>query len=921
MADKAPYFRYWGKTDRDDTSGYHLLPYHCLDVAAVAKLFLERFDLFRRRLASTLNLTEEALIQLACFFLSLHDIGKFSAAFQGLSPDLMHRLQGGGRGRRYSLRHDSLGYLAWEALWGRFVDDDSFGFQAAGRQAWQYEAYFDRWLKCVCGHHGKPPLVQDGRSRFLARDFFDASDQDAIFQYANDMWRFHMNGRVDLLGDDLDEEAITKASWWVAGFTVLCDWLGSDGKIFGLMNTPIPLATYWEENALPGANKVLQRAGLLKSTPGGPLDLTALTQEDFQPTPLQEYIGTHEVFNGQQLWILEDITGAGKTEAAMLLVNRLMAAGMADGFFIGLPTMATADMMYARMARCYRRLFEAGRHPTLVLAHGSRHLSEEFRASVFPLAEGLGRYSADDQTGNAECTAWLADNRKKALLADAGVGTIDQALLAVLPARHQSMRLMGLSTKVLVVDEVHAYDDYMNTLLKNLLTFHAGFGGSAVLLSATLPKKTRTELVNAFRDGLGQGPIDLPAESAYPLVTTASAQAPTPTPIAASPRSIRRVRLEMVDDPERPFDILTTAQQAGRCACWIRNTVADAREAYRRLLEKGDVDPERVHLFHARFILADRLNIEKRVTKYFGKRSTADERAGRILIATQVVEQSLDLDFDALITDLAPMDLIIQRAGRLHRHKRDALGNPLMSPDAVDQRPAPRLRILSPAPCDAPHERWYADLFPRAAPVYPHVGRLWLTARLLNEEGHIAMPHRLRHLIEGVYGCHYEDLPDGLQDASRKVEAEARGEAGLGHYNRLDLEYGYDVDNGEWSEEIHLPTRLGEENQSVHLATPAADRLVPMAHGDYPWDLSSVRIAKRKLARLSEKLLATHSDALADLVSKEKRLTEYDLILPMRPVLDGLWVSEGEDGVGRKVEVVYDNSMGLMVGDDNGGGR
>lgn len=921
MPDIAPYFRYWGKTDRKDPTKFHLLPYHCLDVTAVGYLLLARLDLFRKRLASALNLAEEAIINLICFFLSLHDIGKFGEAFQGIRTDLIRFLQGYDAERSYSLRHDSLGYLAWVALWDRFISDDIFGFQSSGREAWQYLDSFDQLAKCASGHHGEPPKLHDGRSRFMARDYFAPGDLDAVFHFASDMWRFFQKGETEFWNDIHDEEAMRKTSWWIAGFMVLCDWLGSDQKAFGLTNTPIPLETYWKQNALPGAEKVIKRSGLATPAPNSPLSLTELTGEDLQATPLQDFVENHEGFNGQQLWILEDITGAGKTETAMLLVNRLMSAGLADGFFIGLPTMATADMMYVRMAKCYRRLFKTDQRPSLILAHGSRHLSEKFRASILPIDEGIERYGPGDTTGNAECSAWLADNRKKALLADAGVGTIDQALLAILPARHQSMRLKGLATKVLVVDEVHAYDEYMNTLLKNLLTFHAAFGGSAVLLSATLPVKTRGEMVNAYREGLGKGPVDLPNEKAYPLITMASTKKSTTIPIAASSRSIRNLPLEIISDPKRSFEILKTAQQNGQCACWIRNTVADARECYRQLLAEEEIDPEKVILFHARFTLADRLTVEKRVLKHFDKSSTAKERSGRILIATQVVEQSLDLDFDILITDLAPIDLIVQRAGRLHRHIRDNLGNPLKPPHAVDQRSGSKLHILSPIPSETPQENWYATFFPRATPVYPHVGRLWLTARLLQKEGYIDMPHRLRCLIEGVYGVDYEDLPEALQDASREAEAKAKGNAGLGIFNRLDFESGYEIDNGEWSEEIHIPTRLGEESHTAYLAKIKGDSLIPLVEGHNPWDLSGVGIAKRKLASLSQKLSATFSDAIETLIRDEKRLSKYSLILPMRRAHEGFWISEGEDGWGRTVDIVYSESMGLLIGDEVGGGQ
>ncbi|WP_238947405.1 hypothetical protein [Vandammella animalimorsus] len=167
------------------------------------------------------------------------------------------------------------------------------------------------------------------------------------------------------------------------------------------------------------------------------------------------------------MFVLEDVTGAGKTEAALMLTQRLMQAGRADGLYFALPSMATANQMYQRVGQVYRRLYTDEAAPSLVLAHGARQLLADFRDSVLQPREQAedGRYAPDERSASLQCNAWLADHRKKALLAEVGVGTLDQALLAVLPARHQSLRLLGLCGKVLLIDEVHAYAPYMMALL------------------------------------------------------------------------------------------------------------------------------------------------------------------------------------------------------------------------------------------------------------------------------------------------------------------------------------------------------------------------------------------------------------------------------------------------------------------------
>ena len=215
--------------------------------------------------------------------------------------------------------------------------------------------------------------------------------------------------------------------------------------------------------------------------------------------------------------------------------------------------------------------------------------------------------------------------------------------------------------KILIVDEVHACDAYMHELLRGLLRAHAVAGGSAILLSATLPQKQRQELLHSFAQGR-KWPESKVSSKDYPLLTCLSANNFSETAVATRAEVKRNVAVQFLAEEQAVYSLLNETAKRGQCACWIRNTVRDAVTAYQKIRE---LYPEvQVELFHARFALSDRLNIETQVIERFGKESCYATRTGRVLIATQVVEQSLDLDFDTLITDLAPIDLIIQRAGR-----------------------------------------------------------------------------------------------------------------------------------------------------------------------------------------------------------------------------------------------------------------
>jgi len=329
--------------------------------------------------------------------------------------------------------------------------------------------------------------------------------------------------------------------------------------------------------------------------------------------------------------------------------------------------------MYGRVGKVYRRLYQSQAFPSLILSHGARQLVDEFRQSILQPGEPTcdQSYRPDEPSASAQCSAWLADSRKKAMLADVGVGTVDQALLGVLPVRHQSLRLLGLSSKVLVVDEVHAYDAYMVTLLERLLEAHAQQGGSVLLLSATVPAGMRLKLVAAFQKGGGGTAQAVPEGLRYPLATQVARTAGVRTE-ACGTRSqlMRRVQVASLHQEQNVVDLIVREAAAGHSFCWIRNTVEDARRAYETLLPL--LPGKSLRLFHSRFAMGDRLDIEDEVIWSFGAPSTAAARRGQVLIATQVVEQSLDLDFDGMASDLAPIDLLIQRAGRLQRHARSA---------------------------------------------------------------------------------------------------------------------------------------------------------------------------------------------------------------------------------------------------------
>ncbi len=915
MNEVRTHHRYWGKAEKHGAR-FHLLPYHCLDVAAVGHSLLVKNTSLRRKFRAITGLDDGTCIRWLTISLALHDIGKFSENFQNLRPDLLEHLQGKNSVKSYDVRHDSLGNLLWiDHLWNAVENNEINLFPEITDDFGDWQDVFKTILKAFTGHHGKPPdLSGNNNMRLLFDRYFGCDDALAANEFVRDLGvLFPLMPESENITYSFEiEEEMQKASWLMAGFAVLCDWIGSNENWFSYHERPIPLIDYWQNHALPQAETALREARVGRPEVMNENVSFAGIFPEFQPTPLQRYVGECPIAETPQLFILEDVTGSGKTEAALLLAGRLMAAGLGDGLFMALPTMATSNSMYDRFADVYRQLYAAEATPSLVLAHAARHLSAPFMASVAVPGEGrINKDATEEETASAQCSAWLADNRKRALLAEVGVGTIDQALLAILPARFQSLRLFGLVGHVLIVDEVHAYDSYMNKLLKTLLTFHAAFGGSAILLSATLPRHIRRELIGAFAQGLGEQEMPSEINNPYPLATGFSSELGlTEIAIEATSQHQRCVEVRITPEQDEVERLIGDAFSEGKCVCWIRNTVHDALAGYAYLKEK--IPTAKISLFHARFAMGDRLEIENTVTNTFGKKSGEGDRKSQVLIATQVVEQSLDLDFDLLISDLAPMDLLIQRAGRLHRHPRDEKGNTLAG--GIDRREPPTMIIHGPIPDSDDLGDWYESVFPKAAFVYPSHGCLWLTAKLLVEKGVLKTPDDSRELIEAVFSERVDEIPEPLRKRDREAEAKRQAESSLAHINMLKLDEGYSATINQWRDDTRTPTRLGGLETTVRLARWDGTSLSPWcSRGDFPWEMSQVNL---RSSLVDDE--AIHNDpGLADEVNRLKATLpdkgKWSVLVPLTKGEDGRWRGHAVDNRQSPVILEYDRITGVVV--------
>jgi len=853
-----PFHRYWGKARPAASDGggipCHLLPYHSLDVAAVAYWLLDPAKPRAQFLAKALGVKPEQLRTIFAFLLAIHDLGKFSQSFQDqASPDapiLIKRDQPCKPGR-----HAGLGMLLWRR--GDIFCEEigrACGWPAQQKPRGQERKALELLLGTAFGHHGEPI----GQVDDLVENYFAPEDEIAARAFAvNAAELIVPQWPMELMGDPGWGERLKRISWHLAGLAVLADWLGSDQSCFPYRSDPVSLKTYWLEDALPRAEKQLRRLGF--DRPPQPVDFPGVSEFfGFDPTPLQRWAEEVALVDSPQLFILEDVTGAGKTEAAIALAHRLLAQGKSNGIYFGLPTMATSNAMYTRIADYYRRWFTAESQPNLVLAHGASRLNATFRESIYASQPGDLNYRADERSATAACNQWFADSRKRALLADVGVGTVDQALMGVLPFRHQALRLVGLSNKVLLVDEIHACDDYMLALLVAVLESHARQGGNAVLLTATLPLAMRRKLIEAWGRGLGQHTSSIRDEESFPLASVVSGDGLAESRLETRPSVRRDLRIKQIYGSGEALALCLETAKNGGCACWIRNTVDDAIEAFRLAREQA-VDPEKVLLFHSRFVMGDRQHIEGAVLSRFGKTSRSEGRAGCILIGTQVLEQSLDFCADVMVSDLAPIDLLIQRAGRLHRHLRDAAGNPIEKADATDGRPLPVLHVLAPTFSLEPDREWIRRLLPGTAAVYRNHGQLWLTLKTLLEEQSIRMPDRARYLIESVYGVQADaEIPEALEQSFLNDEGERHSQIAMAQFNRLDLDKGYVADSAMsgWQPEVDIGTRLSDEPSVkvtlVKLNT-AAERIEPYwPQGQSLWEMSQLSVRQSMAEKLPQ---------------------------------------------------------------------
>ncbi len=717
--------RFWAKTGpgkfENGSPQYHPVICHLADTAAVAMEIVQNClsPVAVKTLEVGLGLSGEALIKCCGFFAGSHDLGKVSPAFQFQVDPVGKALAGG---TLYDLWHHinpvtrqgkaPHGLVTAKTL-PEFLIERNLDKSLAKRLA-----------AIVGGHHGFFPSAQDIKA--LNEVLAGANEGNSWRQYSREIFE-QLEAFVKLEAQDLPTKCDNAASMILAGLTTVSDWIASnpDEKTGFPYANDDPFNEYARE--LPQkAQRALAAIGWTKLPTGKPLEFTELFREISEPRELQKAaIASTQTLTAPCLVLVEASMGEGKTEAALYLADHLQHQAATGGFYIGLPTQATSNAMWNRV-----RKFLGQRYPeetvNLTLSHSAAALQDEYQSSICRLDQVY------DEDGKVVAGEWHTA-RKRTLLSPYGVGTIDQALMGAVRSKHQFVRLFGLAGRVVILDEIHAYDLYTSTLLERFLEWLALLGSPVIALSATLPTETRSRLVNAYAQGCGCAKPEM-VMAEYPRLTVFTPQGLTVTPFEASPHVTRSLNLQWVQDKEWA-EILREKLSDGGCATVICSTVGRAQEVFQRL-QKHFAQCE-LGLFHGRFLFVDRDRIEKDCIAKFGKPNISERPDRYVLVATQVIEQSLDLDFDLIISDIAPIDLLLQRSGRLHRHAERT------------SRPAklsnPTMWLISPEL----NEAGKAD-FGDSGFIYDrHVLlRSWLTLR---HQMHVQLPAMMDSLIESVY--------------------------------------------------------------------------------------------------------------------------------------------------------------------------
>ena len=678
--------QHWAKSDRAHPERIHLLEHHLADVGACFEALLEQPSILRRLAASAgVERLHESTKARLCVFAALHDIGKVNVGFQTQiwQPDDL-------RGKRKPAwaghTSDAVPVLTdgdsatadwfFKALgWDEFLGWDD-------KDGWTASSLFAATLS----HHGEPLNLHDSKAANPAvwRPFGRLDPQRCVRRIGT-LVRDWFPAAFDADAPPLPSSP--QFQHMFLGLCTLADWIGSDEKHFPFRDEP---DDGYIRKARRGAQSAIAEVGLdiseQREDRRDISDFTTLFGIPHPPNAIQR--AAFEAPVDEPVVVIEAETGSGKTEAALWRFARMYEAGLVDGLYFALPTRAAASQIHGRVNRFIENLFAAHK-PEPVLAVPGYIRAGDFTGQHLQGYEVW--WDTPDHDGDRR-RFWAAESAKRFLAAQVAVGTVDQAMMAALQVRHSHMRAACLARNLLVVDEVHASDPYMSVILEALLNTHLGAGGYALLMSATLGSSARSRWLLRPRrtSSLPLQSLDDAIGDPYPSVSTRSGNNVKIDPVDnnGANKTVRIDAPELMHDHSATAVLALRAARSGAKVLIVRNTVTFAVNTQKEIENAASDDNSDllftcngVRTLHTgRFAGEDRKLLDHAVEEQLGKER---DGGGRIVVGTQTLEQSLDIDADLLITDLCPIDVLLQRIGRLHRHDRDDRPQSHMTPTCV----------------------------------------------------------------------------------------------------------------------------------------------------------------------------------------------------------------------------------------------
>lgn len=831
-----PPLRAFGKLERDNLDeivGWHPLVDHMTDVAACFECLCTCHSI-RRALenAAGRKLDEHDIARLSVLAF-LHDIGKANSGFQAKRWKTNLDIPKGwpqhtGHGVEAIKLFETDAYLAISPLiedicaWGEASEPLLIASISHHGRPIKKEQYGDWnkniWKSVVSSYSPSTVLKEIGKRA------------EAIFPQA-----FKPGG-----------EPLPKAQTFAhlfAGLVQLADWLGSDTTFFPFSG--------------PGED----RAASAKEKARNAITVIGLDADDWRnklkqcapsfaaifgienPRPIQSAMSDE---NLGPLLILESETGSGKTEAALWRFVHLFRAGAVDSLYFALPTRVAATQIYNRVQAAVNSLWPNNSPLTVLALSGYDTQADGAKVHRLPDFEVQWSDIPDDAKAPQR---WAAESSKRFLAAPVAVGTIDQALLAALQVRHAHMRHAMLARSLLVVDEVHASDPYMTVLLEQLLKAHLNNGGQALLLSATLGSSARNRyLALTQNEKMPQATsMSFAAACAVPYPAISDHNKTRAVAATGISKQVTWKAHDIIDSPEQIAHMAIAAAQQGAKVLVIRNTVPAAIATF-EAIEKYIADPLRLFsvngiptLHHSRFSRQDRPLMDEAIEAQLGKQRPP---GALIVVGTQTLEQSLDIDADVLITDLCPMDVLLQRVGRLHRHSRP----PSERPTAFQTAQA---WVLTPAGHDLNpllvKSRNGLGMFHNGGGIYADLRVLEATRALLADRPVVSIPTDNRYLVEAA--THPEKLSaiqeqqgEAWKILGQKIEGDTGARQTIARLQALDVEQLFG--DFEFPQDVQIATRLGVQDRILHfdlkLPGPFGEPLkeLPLRHHMVPKDLS-----------------------------------------------------------------------------------